>query len=299
MYDLHRLRALHAIRLEGSVAAAADRLGFTPSAVSQQIGKLEVEAGAPLLEKAGRGVVLTDAGIILCKAAESILQTTEEANAGLEELRAGLAGDLRILSFATAIRGLLGPAMDALREKAPDLRIQVEETDDRVLERVEGGHADLTITHDWVDATRAIPDSTVRTVLLEDPVDVVLPATHPCADRTSIAFESLLDEHWITDPSRESVCSLWLRNALAARGAPLRVGHRVEEFPSQIALITSSDGVSLMPRLGRPELPDSVRAIPLRGDQPVRRIFSVCRRSSSRRPAIRTLTAALKEAARA
>lgn len=297
MYDLQRLRALHAVRLEGSVAAAADRLGFTPSAVSQQIGKLEVEAGTSLLEKAGRGVVLTDAGIILCKAAESIMQTTEEANAGLEELRAGLAGDLRILSFATAIRGLLAPAMITLREVAPDLRLQIEETDDRVLERVEGGHADLTITHDWVDATRAIPDTTVRTVLLEDPVDVILPATHAYANHDSVAMESLLDQGWIIDPWRESVCSLWLRNALAARGASLRVAHRVEEYPSQIALITSSDAISLMPRLGRPELPDTVRAVPLRGEQPTRRIFSVCRRSSSRRPAIRTLTEALKAAA--
>ena len=73
--------------------------------------------------------------------------------------------------------------------------------------------------------------------------------------------------------------------------------HRLDEYATQIAVVAEGLGVSLIPRLGRPDLPDGVRPVPLRGDRPVRRIYTICRRASSRRPAIRTLTAALRDQA--
>lgn len=294
MFDLQRLRALHAVHQHGSVAAAAAALGFTSSAVSQQINKLERDVRSPLLEKAGRGVILTDAGVVLAKAAENILATTEEAHAELEELRSGISGTLRVLCFPTAIRGLVAPALAELRHTAPDLTIQIEESWMRAPERVEGGHADVAITHDWVDSPLELPEQLVATHLLEDPVDIIMSSQHPLADRKSLVIDDLLDEPWITDVPGESICSQWLRRQAASRGKTLNIAHRVDEYPSQLALISTGLAISTMPRLGRPALPDSVRAVSLRGDKPVRRISSICRKSSSRRPAIRTLNAALE-----
>uniref|UniRef100_UPI0015F11852 LysR family transcriptional regulator n=1 Tax=Streptomyces phytophilus TaxID=722715 RepID=UPI0015F11852 len=83
MLDLSRLRALHAVAVHGSVGSAAAALGYTPSAVSQQIAKLERETRTPLLERRGRGVALTDAAQHLAATAEQLLAIVEEAETTL------------------------------------------------------------------------------------------------------------------------------------------------------------------------------------------------------------------------
>ncbi|MBI0380979.1 LysR family transcriptional regulator, partial [Streptomyces albiflaviniger] len=79
MLDLGRLRALHAVSVHGSVSAAAIALGYTPSAVSQQIAKLERETRTTLLERQGRGIALTDAARHLAATAQQLLAIVEEA----------------------------------------------------------------------------------------------------------------------------------------------------------------------------------------------------------------------------
>jgi DNA-binding transcriptional LysR family regulator len=79
--DLHRLRLLHELHARGTIAAVADALQFTPSAVSQQLAVLEREAGVPLLERAGRGVRLTDAALVLVRHADVLLERAEVAQA--------------------------------------------------------------------------------------------------------------------------------------------------------------------------------------------------------------------------
>src|SRR3954451_473395 len=102
MFDLSRLVFLHAIHRHGSVGAAARELGYTSSAVSQQVGKLEREVGVALLEPAGRGVVLTDAALVLVQAAAAVEAAREEARGRLEELSGGLTGTLRVACFPSA-----------------------------------------------------------------------------------------------------------------------------------------------------------------------------------------------------
>jgi len=79
------LRALHAVARYGSVSSAAEALGYTPSAVSQQLAKLERETGTMLLERRGRGIVLTDAAQQLATTAEQVLRLVEQAELTLEE----------------------------------------------------------------------------------------------------------------------------------------------------------------------------------------------------------------------
>ena len=83
MLDLGRLRLLHELHARGTIAAVADALRFTPSAVSQQLAVLEREAGVPLLERAGRGVRLTDAALVLVDHARVLLERAEVAEAEL------------------------------------------------------------------------------------------------------------------------------------------------------------------------------------------------------------------------
>src|SRR3954471_2754551 len=99
MLDLRRMRMLHELHHRGTIAAVADALQFTPSAVSQQLAALEREAGVPLLEPAGRGVRLTDAALVLVEHAEALLDRAELAEAQLAAATGRVAGRGRVASF--------------------------------------------------------------------------------------------------------------------------------------------------------------------------------------------------------
>src|ERR671930_1634455 len=114
MLDLHRLRLLHELEARGTIAAVADALQFTPSAVSQQLSVLEREAGVPLLERAGRGVRLTDAALVLVDHAEALLERAELAEADLAAVAGTVAGRARIASFESVAVHLALPAMQSL-----------------------------------------------------------------------------------------------------------------------------------------------------------------------------------------
>src|SRR5882762_11716914 len=108
--DAQRLRVLHEVNLRGSVTAAAAVLHVTPSAVSQQLAQLEREAGCDLLERSGRGVVLTQAGTALARHAEDVMRALEGASAGLAAARELVVGTVRVGSFPSAAGALVAPA---------------------------------------------------------------------------------------------------------------------------------------------------------------------------------------------
>src|SRR5580693_6263304 len=115
MVSLRALQALTAVRARGSVAAAAAALGYTPSAISQQLSRLESQTKTILVEPHGRTIRLTAAGEQLATAAEKILQEWEAAEANLERLRGTVSGVVRVAAFPTAARGLLPAVLAALR----------------------------------------------------------------------------------------------------------------------------------------------------------------------------------------
>src|SRR5918999_1635528 len=129
MLDLHRLRLLHELHARGTIAAVADALRFTPSAVSQQLAVLEREAGLPLLERAGRGVRLTDAALVLVDHAGALLERAELAQAELAAAAGTVAGRARIASFQSVAFHLAVPAMRALAAEAPGLRCELVEAE--------------------------------------------------------------------------------------------------------------------------------------------------------------------------
>src|ERR687893_1710997 len=129
MLDLHRLRLLHELHTRGTIAAVADALRFTPSAVSQQLAVLEREAGLPLLERAGRGVRLTDAALVLVDHAGALLERVELAQADLAAAAGAVAGRGRIASFQSVAFHLAVPAMQALSHEAPGLRCELVEAE--------------------------------------------------------------------------------------------------------------------------------------------------------------------------
>src|SRR5207247_579200 len=121
MLDLHRLRLLRELNERGTIAAVADALQFTPSAVSQQLATLEREAGVPLLERMGRGVRLTDAALVLVEHAGALLDRADRAEADLAAAAGTVAGRGSIAGFQSVMTHIAIPAMRALARDAPRL----------------------------------------------------------------------------------------------------------------------------------------------------------------------------------
>src|SRR3954447_10062520 len=126
MIDVGALRALRSLAALGTLAQAADELGFTASAVSQQIKRLEHQVGVPLLAPAGRGVVLTPAGQAIVDSAADVFQALERCAEAAQSVADGAPrGTLRVAAFSTGIRGLLAPVLRGLSASCPDLRLHL------------------------------------------------------------------------------------------------------------------------------------------------------------------------------
>ncbi|MFB7667883.1 LysR family transcriptional regulator [Kitasatospora sp. NPDC056138] len=290
MMDLGRLRALHAVAVHGSVGGAAAALGFTPSAISQQISKLERETRTTLLERQGRGVALTDAARRLADTAEHVLALVEQAEVTLEEQRGLPFGRLMLAAFATGARGLLPGALAELRERCPELDVRLLEADPYpAADLVARGEVDLALVQDWPTVPLPVHEGVSRMELGIDPVDLLLRADHPLAELAVVPVARLREQRWISVPSG-NICHDWLVRTMREAGDEPDVIYQVGEFETQIALIAAGLGIGLVPRLGRGPLPPEVIARPV-VPEPSRRVFVLWRTQTSRRPAI---TAALE-----
>ncbi|SNT64469.1 DNA-binding transcriptional regulator, LysR family [Asanoa hainanensis] len=291
MIDVAALRALRSVATRGTLARAADDLGFTASAVSQQIKRLERQVGVPVLAQAGRGVVLTPAGQALVDSAPDVFQALERCAEAARSVADGApSGVLRVAAFSTAIRGLLAPAIAKLRTRCPDLTIHVTELDpDQALRGVDAGTADLALVHDADGLPAQLPPSTTQRHLHTDIGDVVMSRTHPLSRQEApLTKEDLVGHAWVTSPPG-TVCHQWFRR-LAPEDPEVR--HLVDDFATQLTLVESGDVLALIPRLARPPLGDGLVARQLR-TPPKREVYVAWRRSADASPAIRAVVSAL------
>jgi DNA-binding transcriptional LysR family regulator len=291
--DLERLRVLYAVHTAGSVTGAAQALRVTTSAVSQQMARLEREAGQRLTERHGRGIRLTEAGAMLAQEAGDLLAHAEQVEARLAGHSGAVAGTLSIAAFATAARGLLPSALHDLRSRYPDLSASLSEQEPHeAIPALSHGDVDIAVVQEWPDTALAISGSLARRDRMEDSFDVALPAGHLLADRDSVAIKELADDDWISW-SPGQICRDWLVHTLRAHDAQPRILHTASEHPTQLALVAAGLGAALIPRLGREPAPASVRFVAI-DPSPVRRIYALWRASTAVRPAISAALDALQ-----
>jgi DNA-binding transcriptional LysR family regulator len=269
----------------GTVGAAANALGYTPSAVSQQIAKLERETRTVLLERQGRGIQLTDEARQLVGVAEELLAILERAETDLEERRGRPAGRLRIAAFPSAARGLLPGVLADLAARHPALDTRLTEVDPHLsIDLVARGSVDLVVAHDWDIAPLPVPPGVSKAAIGDDLCDLVVPRDHPLAGRDGVRREELTAERWVCQPPGQ-VCHDWLVRTLRSVGCEPDIAHQAAENPTLIALVAAGLGVALIPRLGRGPLPEGAVAVPL-DPMPVRRLYALWRTGAARRPAI-------------
>ncbi|MBW5482546.1 LysR family transcriptional regulator [Streptomyces bambusae] len=294
MLDLSRLRALHAVAVHGSVAAAAAALGYTPSAVSQQIAKLERETRTTLLERRGRGVALTEEARHLADAAQELLAIVERAETTLEERRGQPGGLLTVAAFASAARGLLPGVLADLARRHPALDVRLSEVDPHLsVDLVAKGVTDLAVAHDWDIAPLPAPDGIEQVFIGDERCDLVVPEEHPFARRPLVRREDLGGQRWVCQPPGR-VCHDWLMRTLRSAGFEPDVAHVAEENHTLVALVAAGLGIAVIPHLGTGPLPAGAVAVPLE-PAPVRRLYALWRTGAARRPAITEAVRTLQE----
>jgi DNA-binding transcriptional LysR family regulator len=296
--DLRRLRALRAVADHGTLAAAADSLHLTPSAVSQQLAALEREAGRPLLEPAGRSVRLTAAAHLLLAHADTLFAQLERLEGELAAQDSAPRGEVRIGGFPTAVAGLIAPAVPPLRATAPavTLRVQEAETPEAVAMLV-ARDVDLIIGMECSSAPRRDDARFHREELLGDALDAVLPADHALAGQARVELAALADEEWIAPPIGWACDEVFVAGCRGAGFSP-RVAHRSGDWQAVMGLVASGLAVSLVPRLAQSAPPPGVMIVPLTGIPPKRHVFMACRAGGESTPAIRAVLDALAGAAR-
>ena len=279
MLDVRRLRVLTEVARRGSLAAAAEALSYTSSAVSQQIAALEREAGTVLLERRSRGVVLTEAGQVLVRHAEAVLAQLAAAEAELTALEDLRSGRLRLASFATAGASLLPLAVDAFRARHPEIALSIQQASPQEsVERLRDGALDLAITVD-LDSSPAEGVEVIH--LFEDPVKLALHRDHPLAAATEIRLADLREETWIDVPRLTSGGKV-LSRACERAGFSPRVAYESDDYTAIQELVGAGVGIALLPDLALCPPHEQVVLRSLDADRPSRAIQAATRTQAFR-----------------
>lgn len=292
-FTIQQLRLLREVATRGTIAAAAAAIGYTPSAVSQQLAGLERAVGTPPLERVGRNVRLTDAGRELVRHADDILARVEETQVALERLQGEARGELSISVYESVGSTLLAPLLRLLAVRHPALRLRSQFLDPEfAIDALAMGELDLAFTIDYADAPEEPRTDVIRELVLNDQFYLVVPDDDHLTGPT-VSLDKVADRPFVASPPHLS-CGRYVVMACRRHGFEPDVVHQLDDYPTTLRLVAAGVGVSLVPSLGLVDVPPGVRTIPLR--TPVaRQVQLAYRTASADRPAIGAIRTALAD----
>jgi len=294
--DLHRLLTLRELARCGTMAAAAEALHLSPSAISQQIALFEQELDMALTERRGRGVALTPAGEALVRHAARIMAVMDEARSELAQLRSDLAGELRVAAFPSVAVAVLAPAVQALQQAHPRLRIVVKEMEPQEgLSALSAWHTDVAIIDDLAADPGVRHDAYALRPLAHDAMHILVPAGHALARRATLRIADLRDEAWALDSTYSSF-GVFIGDLCRRAGFEPRINAHCTGFEMVAAMVASGCSVSIASgmRLVKP-LP-GVKAVRLRPEIQ-RKVLLAYRKSERGHPAVQACLLAVEQSA--
>jgi DNA-binding transcriptional LysR family regulator len=299
--DVHRLRTLALVLDLGSISAAATVLGYTQSAVSQQLATLEREVGASLVDRSRRPLRATRAGAALRPHAERVLASLASAEAAVFDVRGGSAR-LRLAAFPSSLSSFVPAAVRALRATHPELVVQVLELETReAVETLRGGDADLALVHYMPGV--AVPDTAglhTRHLLVDD-LYLVLPENHRLARRDAVGIAALEAEPLVL-PRRGTPAGRFravVEHLCAQAGFEPRVAYEIDDLSAVQAFVAA--GIAMMPMHGLTlaTLPPGATTRPLAERPAGSRTIEALAPATNRAPPVDDLLDRLTHAARA
>jgi molybdate transport repressor ModE-like protein len=282
--EVRHFAALNAVAREGSFGRAADRLGYTQSAVSQQIATLEKIVGETLVERPGgpRAVSLTDAGEVLLRHAEAIVARLDAARADIAALRAGETGALRVGTYQSVGARVLPEVMRRFLKDWPGIELGLSEpaTDPELYGLIESGELDLAF------CSPPLPDGPFDMLeLMSDPYVLLVPAESPLASRASASLDDLVEQPLIG--SNTCASGVVVEHELGSRGYDISYAFRSDDNGTVQGLVASGFGVALTPLLAIAPGDDRVKVLRLVPKVPRRQVAVVWHRDRHRSPAAR------------
>jgi molybdate transport repressor ModE-like protein len=242
MLDLHRLTLLREIKLTGSMTAAARKLSYSHSAISQQMALLEKEAGVALLERVGRNVKLTAAGEELVRNTEAILAAMERAESDLATAHHRPTGTVTLAAFATISRAIMPATLAVLAKRFPglDVRLRLCNPDEAVM-RLASRQVDAVLTDSYPGTEGASSGGIHATVLGDDPIRCYLPDPSMDGD-----FDRIREVRWVMEPGPTGSTE-WALRVCRERGFEPIIAHESSDLLFHLRMVEEGLAAAFLP----------------------------------------------------
>ncbi|MEO3875735.1 LysR family transcriptional regulator [Nonomuraea sp. B12E4] len=285
------LRVVREAARQGSFSIAAERLGYTQSAVSRQIALMEQAAGRALFERHARGVRPTEAGQVVLRHADAVLGAIDAARQDLRDLSGRPPGRLRVGAFSTAMAALVPRALAALTRREPHVRVPLREgLSPSLTAAVARGRLDLAV----VTPSRHPPEGVEFTPLLQDPLFVAVARDHPLAGQGSVTLARLRELRWIAGSTEPGTTLL---GAWSDATWQPDIAHVARDWVAKLGLVAAGLGVTVVPGLAAPTLPAALALVRIEHPDAVRPTTIAHRPGVGDDHLRRTFTEALRDTA--
>ncbi|GAA1862169.1 LysR family transcriptional regulator [Brevibacterium marinum] len=287
MYDLHRLRLLRELSHRETLAAVAEALGYSPSAISHQLGLLERETGTRLLEPSGRRVRLTAAAVQLVAHTETILRELERAEADIAASRTTITGTVHIATFQTAAQTLVLDVIQRLALHHPRLTVTFAHVDaEAAIPALIARDYDLVLSEQYPGNPQAPHPGVSSERVLDDPLLLAIPAGW-----SARTLADLAEKPWVMERPG-TAARAWSTATCRAAGYEPEVPYETSDLNLHSEIVDSGLAAAFLPRLAYAPS-RSFRTVST--DQ-LRIITASTRSGGDRNPAVNAFRRALKQA---
>lgn len=294
MLEIRRLVLLRELAVRGTIAAVAEALNYSPSAVSQQLSLLEKEAGTPLLRKAGRRVQLTPQAEVLVGSVGEILDMLERAQALLSLSSASISGTVRVAVFQSAALALMPATLRDMATRFPDVRVEmVQREPEEALRETWARDFDMVIAEQYPAHAAPHHPGLDRRPLTTDPIRLALPFP-PVALHPVDSLETAAGMPWVMEP-RGTASRHFAEQLCRTSGFEPDVRYETADLQAHVRLVESGNAVALIPDLVWAGRTPSCRLLDL-PSLPRRTIFTAQRTAGAASPAARAFRESLEKA---
>lgn len=293
--EVRHLEALAAVAEEGTFRNAADLLGYSQAAISQQISALEAAIGQRVFDRPGgpKPVTLTPVGRILLRHARPILERLDTARTEIDDLVSGTRGRLVCGTFESISVELLPHIVRRMLHESPQLQIRAIEEDDnpQLLEHLREGDVDVTFL------TGPVAEPGIELIELgTDPFVAVVPNDPAFADFTAFPLSRLVPTGLIGE--HHGVTQARIEDALRSSGVAPRYVFRTNDNAAMQAMVRAGMGAAVMPALAVDTTDPEVLVLPLEPSLPRRSLLLALPPESLRAPAVDRFAAIAVDVAR-
>lgn len=272
IFDSRRLEIFATTVRTGSITAAADEVAQTASAVSQQLRRLEDEVGQPLLRRRPRGVVPTEAGLVLAEHARKILNSMDAAQADLDDLTTGKKGSIVIGAFPSIASSFLAKVIERFSSQYPSVSLSIRSNRiDTLVTELERGQTHIGLL--WDNPWRPFESDIIRTEeLFREQYVVLVSNHHRLSSQESVKLTDLSADPWIVRANEHPVVEVLERSATSAGFNP-EISMYANDYQEAQAMVSAGIGIALAPVAAVTLKHPGVRALSLGADAPERRIL--------------------------